>query len=197
MDIKKLEQIADYYGTEKSHYKRNETYSKGGHEVFTVPLFNSVWLSFSEPHTGEVIATKTDNHGIIQSWDSYDIAKGIPKLLSVERLAEDGQTHISFSMDEQDMIQQFGENGKEDTRQHLADVIPLVRDKSTKAVLISTEKKLGHLSDNNCEMLISYIKRRKLIESNRSVRKKLNRYKTEIKAKVENRQQANIQTNQI
>ena len=197
MDIKKLEQIADYYGTEKSHYKRNETYSKGGHEVFTVPLFKNVWLSFSEPHTGKVIATKTDNHGIIQSWDSYDITKGIPKSLSVERLAEDGQTHISFSMDEQDMIQQFGERGKEDTRQHLADVIPLVRDKRTKAVLISTEKKLGHLSDNNCEMLISYIKRRKLIESNRSVRKKLNRYKKEIKAKVENGKKEKIQPNQI
>lgn len=181
MDIKKLEQIADYYGTEKSHYKRNEAYSKGGHEVFTVPLFKSVWLSFSELHTGEVMATKTDRHGIIQSWDSYDITKGIPKSLSVERLAEDGRTHISFSMDEQDMIQQFGENGKEDTRQHLADVIPLVRDKHTKAILLSTEKKLGHLSDSNCEMLISYIKRRKLIENNRSVRKKLDKLKAEIK----------------
>lgn len=30
----RLEWIADYYGTEKSHYKRNETYSKGGHEGF-------------------------------------------------------------------------------------------------------------------------------------------------------------------
>ena len=183
MDIKKLEQIADYYGTEKSHYKRNETYSKGGHEVFTVPLFKSVWLSFSELHTGEVMATKTDNHGIIQSWDSYDITKGIPKSLSVERLAEDGRTHISFSMDEQDMIQKFGEKGKGDTRQRLADVIPLVRDKRAKAVLISTEKKIGYLSDNNCEMLISYIKRRKLIESSRSVRKKLDKLKSEIKDK--------------
>jgi len=100
-------------------------------------------------------------------------------------------------VDEQDMIQQFGEMGKEDTRQHFADVIPLVRDKRTKDILISTEKKLGHLSDGNCEMLISYIKRHKLIENNRSVRKKLNRYQTDIKAKVENRQQANIQTNQI
>lgn len=192
-----MEQIAEYYGTEKSHYKRNEAYSKGGHEVFTVPLFKNVRLSFSEPHTGEVIATKTDSHGIIQSWDSYDITKGIPKPLSVERLAKDGQTHISFNMDEQDMIRQFGEKGKEDTRQRLADIIPLVRDKRIKAVLTSTEKKLGDLSDGNCEMLISYIKRRKSIEDNRSVRKKLDRYQTDIKAKVENRQQANIQTNQI
>ena len=156
MDIKKLEQIADYYGTEKSRYRRNEKYSKGGHEVFTVPSFNSVWLSFRRLQTNEVMATKTNKDGVIQSWDIYDISKGYPKSLSVERLAEDGRTHISFSVDEQDMLQQFGEQGKEDTRQRLASVIPLVRDRRTKDILINTKKKLGHLSDNDCEMLISY-----------------------------------------
>lgn len=181
MDIRKLEQIADYYGTEKSRYRRNEKYSRGGHEVFTVPPFNSVWLSFRELQASEVMATKTNKDGVIQSWDIYDITKGYPKSLSVERLAEDGRTHISFSDNEQNIIQRFGEQGKEDTRQHLEDIIPLVRDKHIKNILISAEKKLGCLSDSNCKMLISYVKRRKNIESNRSVRKKLNKLKAEIK----------------
>ena len=197
MDIRKLEQIADYYGTEKSRYRRNEKYSKGGHEVFTVPSFNSVWLSFRRLQTNEVMATKTNKDGVIQSWDIYDISKGYPKSLSVERLAEDGRTHISFSVDEQDMLQQFGEQGKEDTRQRLASVIPLVRDRRTKDILINTKKKLGHLSDSDCEMLISYVKRRKSIENSRSIRKKLDKLKVEIKDKDGGKSQARDQGRQI
>lgn len=195
MDRSMLDKIAEFYVFGKTKYRHSE--SKGGKEIYVMPMFEKLKLTFQEIGQERIAVTRCDRNGRVQLWDIYDTKRSNPQSLRVVRLAGDGKGRIEFTESEQTVILQFSKEEKAETCQNFADSIRFVRDRDKRELLERTKKKLEQLSDRNCRDLICYLRNRKEIEDGYSVRKKIIKYQADIKAKDESKQKVKAQNNQI
>ena len=121
---------------------------------------------------------------MITTRDTYESQGNTFKCLCVERLQMDDRHMIQFTADEEDMVYQFGENGKSCTLAMLNQVIPRIKDPTTKEIVSQIVSKLSSLAPEVCSMLISSINNRKNYERDASVRERLAKAKEDTKHTV-------------
>jgi len=139
------------------------------------------WLVLEQKSQCEVEVRQTDSHGIIRARDNYELTGNLPKCVGVERLCEGTNFQIPFNTDEINLIYQFGEQNKAETRAHLSAILPQIKDSDTKQIVTDTLKKLNVLSEETCAELTATIKKRKLTERDHSIMARLARAKEQAR----------------
>ncbi len=173
-------QIVDYYST-TDKYIRNRARSSAHQTVFTKKNDKYQWLVLEQKSQCEVEVRQTDSHGIIRARDNYELTGNLPKCVGVERLCEGTNFQIPFNADEINLIYQFGEQNKAETRAHLSAILPQIKDSDTKQIVTDTLKKLNALSEETCAELTATIKKRKLTERDHSIMARLARAKEQAR----------------
>ncbi len=180
MNKRQEQQILDYYST-TDKYIRSKTHSNAHQTVFTKENDKYQWLVLEQKSQCEVEVRQTDSHGTITARDNYELTRNLPKCVGVERLCEGTNIQIPFNADEINLIYQFGEQGKAETRASLFAILPQIKDSVTKQIVSVTLKKLNSLSEEMCAELTATTKRRKLTERDHSIKTRLARAKEQAK----------------
>lgn len=180
MNKEQEQQIVDYYST-TDKYICSDRHSDHNQTVFTKENDRYQWLVLEQKSQCEVEVRQTDRHGIITARDNYELTRNIPKCLGVERLCEGVKMQITFNADEINLIYQFGKQGKAETCANLSAILPQIKDSDSKRIISTTLKKLNALSEETCAELTASTKRRKMMESDYSIKKRLAKAKEQLK----------------
>lgn len=178
-----IKTILEFYDA-NAEFTRNDRYSDSFQTVYTRPNDEFHWLVAKSLDYKRLEIHQTDKHGLITTRDTYESQGNTFKCLCVERLQMDDRHMIQFTADEEDMVYQFGENGKSCTLAMLNQVIPRIKDPTTKEIVSQIVSKLSSLAPEVCSMLISSINNRKNYERDASVRKRLAKAKEDTKHTV-------------
>lgn len=169
---------------ENARFTRNDRYSDSSQTVYTRPEDKYRWLVAKPLDKNRLEIHQTDEHGRITARDTYESQRNVIKCLGVERLQADGKHRVSFTVDEINMVYQYGENGKSGTLDLLNQILPRIKDPLTRGVVAQTVDKLSSLTPEVCSMLISSTKNRKIYERDSSIRERLAKAKAEVKHTV-------------
>lgn len=178
-----IKTILEFYDA-NAEFTRNDRYSDSFQTVYTRPNDEFHWLVAKSLDYKRLEIHQTDKHGLITTRDTYESQGNTFKCLCVERLQMDDRHMIQFTADEEDMVYQFGENGKSCTLAMLNQVIPRIKDPTTKEIVSQIVSKLSSLAPEVCSMLISSINNRKNYERDASVRERLAKAKEDTKHTV-------------
>ncbi len=108
------------------------------------------WLVLEQKTQCKVEIRQTDRHGTITERDNYKLTGNLPKCVGMERLCEGADFQIPFNADEINLIYQFGEQDKVQTRVSLYAILLQIRDSGTKQIVSDALKKLNALSEKTC-----------------------------------------------
>ena len=78
-----------------------------------------------------------------------------------------------FTRNELEMVYQYAAPTKEETLAGLKEIVPVIRDEQTKAVVQSTINRLEQIPEPQCSKFIADTKARFLEERNRSIRRRI------------------------
>ena len=187
MKKNQIQTILEFYDRDHE-FQKNDRYSDRSQSVYTKPDDNSHWL-VAIPHDNNCLEIhQTDEHGIITAKDHYESKGNTVSCLSVERLQERSQKMIAFTLDEINMIYQYGENGKPELLAMLNEILPVIKDAYNRSIVRQTIDKISSLSQEVCSALISSVRCRKLYERDCSVRERLAKASQQSKQSTTNGQ---------
>lgn len=85
---------------------------------------------------------------------------------------------MKFTNSEQDMIYQYAADTKEATLAGLKEIVPVIKEPLTKAIVESTIRKLEKVPEPECSRFIADTKSRRIKERDNSIRRRLREAKT-------------------
>ena len=178
MDRKhQTEIIAGYYSSLRN-FRKSDTYSREHQTVYIAPD-NAHWLVLEWKDKSTVQARLTTENGIVTAWDGYRVNNGDIRLTEAVRRTETGGKQVTFTADEIGMLNQFADGGKAETLALMRKVIPTVKNSQVKELLQSTADKLERLSAETCGELLTTMRKRCMLENERSIRFQLARVKAQ------------------
>ncbi len=94
-----IDRIVSCYG-DAGEFKINEKYSRPHETVYTRDGDKYHWLAAEQKSSGSVAVRKTDEHGKITAWDTYESFSDVVQWTCAESLRAEGRGTVRFGMDE-------------------------------------------------------------------------------------------------
>ena len=168
-----MEIIAEYYkGT--GDYVLNEERSNNYRHVH-ISAENGSWLVLERKVENAVQVHMPDGNGVIKVWDDYVVRNADIRLTRTICLSEKSHCQIEFSSLELQLIDRYGDYDRRITMEKFESLSGRFMDPEVVAAVKSAKEKLGRISDQTYKNLFSVGQKRKEVDAERSIRRRLER----------------------